>query len=823
MSTSKAELRVRLSADAAELTRGVDAGVAHVQRRMTQAAGATRALAAGETQVQGALAATAAAQATATDGATRLYNARGHAARLAADEIILSEKQILQQTLESRRLLAAEGWMRGWNGPGVTSISPGTQRMIAAGRPGGEGHAGGGAVFGGLGRELLLGFGLMEGKKWLDEFVQSAHDVEEASTRVGVSVREWQLLAGAAKLAGAEAGEVERGIRFLQKRITESTPDAKRAFDGLGLSITALQELRPEEQFDAVARKIAAIEDPTRRAAMAMEAFGRGGTALIPMIEALDELKSRVPVIDEDAIERASKIVELKTYWGQKMQWLAGQTIVGMGVLGEMAGALSMGMDPTEFLIENETQKRVEREDAVAAQKERQKEEVKAAARAAAEKRKIQGESFLAEMALRNRVSILSGNGPDTSAQRAMALGLTRVEEMGGGNAAKGLELLEAEERGARKVQEEEKRLQDKAAKEAESKEKRRLELSEQVRERIEDLAVGETERKKQELDRQLQDYEQAGVDKLALAKLQEEGVAAIEKEAQKKAADEQEKASRKATAAAEKAARAAEKAARETAAAARKAFGFDVPEDFDAMQARGPRESARQRQLRRLDESIKMKMDKLAMGKMVTFSPMEKRRLQAARDAGIEADHKLPQAPVEEETEAPSPAAAPAESGKTGGEREPAPPSVELPPAMAGEKASSEDAAWSAWLDSLWSNVRGPEAAAETPPPAPREKPPAAPETSPVFLARPVRRPSRPPAPESALVSHMEEHRIGLGRAGAFGDGAGVAGAASVAVAAAAHGAPAAAGPDAIVAELRGLRQEVAALTEEVREGGLS
>ena len=40
--------------------------------------------------------------------------------------------------------------------------------------------------------------------------------------------------------------------------------------------------MRPEEQFKYLADRIAAIENPTQKAAAAMAVFGKSGTALLP-------------------------------------------------------------------------------------------------------------------------------------------------------------------------------------------------------------------------------------------------------------------------------------------------------------------------------------------------------------------------------------------------------------------------------------------------------------------------------------------------------------------------------------------------------------
>ena len=91
-------------------------------------------------------------------------------------------------------------------------------------------------------------------------FVTSGDELDKMSARTGVSVEQLSGLAHAAKLSGASLEDVETGMRFLAKK-------------GIGA-----------DQLGAIADRFAALEDPTARMALAMELFGRSGTALIPML-----------------------------------------------------------------------------------------------------------------------------------------------------------------------------------------------------------------------------------------------------------------------------------------------------------------------------------------------------------------------------------------------------------------------------------------------------------------------------------------------------------------------------------------------------------
>jgi len=119
----------------------------------------------------------------------------------------------------------------------------------------------------------------------------------QMSKRTGVSVESLSALGYAAEQTQSNLEAVEVAIRQMQKSITGTKDELEGTsgkIDFLGLDAEKLRGLRPEEQFAIIADRIRAIKDPTDRAAAAMAVFGRrNGTALLPMIESLEELSDR--------------------------------------------------------------------------------------------------------------------------------------------------------------------------------------------------------------------------------------------------------------------------------------------------------------------------------------------------------------------------------------------------------------------------------------------------------------------------------------------------------------------------------------------------
>ena len=116
------------------------------------------------------------------------------------------------------------------------------------------------------------------------EAIKLGGELSDLSARTRIGVRDLVLLQQAYKNNGIEAGAVAKHVGLLQKKIYEASNGNKTAaatFRDLGLSAMGLAKLAPAEQFAAVATAISGIADPTTKAAMAMEVFGKSGGELL--------------------------------------------------------------------------------------------------------------------------------------------------------------------------------------------------------------------------------------------------------------------------------------------------------------------------------------------------------------------------------------------------------------------------------------------------------------------------------------------------------------------------------------------------------------
>jgi hypothetical protein len=143
-------------------------------------------------------------------------------------------------------------------------------------------------------------------------FADAGGALDDMAQRTGASVEALSGLGYAAKMSGSSIEDVEKGIRTMQKGLIAGD----ESFAGLGLSIEALRSMSPDEQFKAIADKLASIDDPAERASKAMEIFGKSGADLVPLlsggakgIEALtSEAAKNGAVMSGEQAEAAAKL-----------------------------------------------------------------------------------------------------------------------------------------------------------------------------------------------------------------------------------------------------------------------------------------------------------------------------------------------------------------------------------------------------------------------------------------------------------------------------------------------------------------------------------
>lgn len=118
-------------------------------------------------------------------------------------------------------------------------------------------------------------------------FSDTGDAIAKMSRRTGIAVESLSQLAFATSQSGTSLEALEKGVRKMQRTIIDAatgSTEAAEAIGLLGLNLDDIRQLSPEDQFFAFADALAGVENPTTRAALAMEIFGRSGAELIPLM-----------------------------------------------------------------------------------------------------------------------------------------------------------------------------------------------------------------------------------------------------------------------------------------------------------------------------------------------------------------------------------------------------------------------------------------------------------------------------------------------------------------------------------------------------------
>lgn len=152
------------------------------------------------------------------------------------------------------------------------------------------------------------------------QIINFADELDDNAKKLGITTEAYQQLDYMAKVSGADMGNVSMAVKTLSGDLTDAANGNKEAADKfgvLGLAIQDLKGLSPDKLFETVAKKIAAIQDPTERTARAVDMFGRAGMQLSGMMQDFDALKKQASetasILDSETIAAAAKFNDTMT------------------------------------------------------------------------------------------------------------------------------------------------------------------------------------------------------------------------------------------------------------------------------------------------------------------------------------------------------------------------------------------------------------------------------------------------------------------------------------------------------------------------------
>jgi hypothetical protein len=175
---------------------------------------------------------------------------------------------------------ASEGLGRVFAGglsQGVSSVASGIGSLVASVNPAVLAITGLGAAAGGVVRGLVS----------LEDRVERLGNLAD---QLGVSFQFVQVLEETGRRTGVSLEGVASAMSRLQRTLAgadEESKKATKALQNLGLSVTDLEGLTEQGRIEVIGQQLAAIEDPAKRSAAAIELFGRSGVQLLPFFRQL--------------------------------------------------------------------------------------------------------------------------------------------------------------------------------------------------------------------------------------------------------------------------------------------------------------------------------------------------------------------------------------------------------------------------------------------------------------------------------------------------------------------------------------------------------
>lgn len=201
----------------------------------------------------------------------------------------------------------------------------------------------------GLAAAAGLGAGVAAASAFAAEMqrvIDTAGQLNDLSAKFGVTTQAIQELAYAGSLVGVSQEAVLSSIGKLQVVLSQGNEKAVSALDKLGLSLTQLQLMAPEKQFEAVAGALRDIQNPTEQAGLAVALFGKSFREVMPLIKqdlasTREEAEALGAVWSGELVEAGDTLGDDLTRLSEGFKGLKTELVSGVVQMPEVAGALA--------------------------------------------------------------------------------------------------------------------------------------------------------------------------------------------------------------------------------------------------------------------------------------------------------------------------------------------------------------------------------------------------------------------------------------------------------------------------------------------------
>lgn len=179
------------------------------------------------------------------------------------------------------------------------------------------------------------------------QFAETGDALDKMSKRTGISVEKLSELSFVAEKSGLSVEDLETSIKRMQRSIVDAGElggNLANVFAGLGLNLAELRALSPDQQFEAIAKQLAQVSDPTLRAADAMKIFGRSGTGILPLLDNMAKATARArelgAVMSKEDVSAA--VVLMNAYRDLKAALSGIENAIGTAVAPALTGLINV-------------------------------------------------------------------------------------------------------------------------------------------------------------------------------------------------------------------------------------------------------------------------------------------------------------------------------------------------------------------------------------------------------------------------------------------------------------------------------------------------
>jgi hypothetical protein len=208
-------------------------------------------------------------------------------------------------------------------------------------------------VLGALGIQTGISAIVAFGKSVFDTGAQ-IHDMSE---RLGISAEAVQGFKFAAEQGGSSMDAVGSAITRMNKNLTEGKASTVGALQDVGLELTDLRSLKPDEAFLAIADAIAQIPDPMEQSDVALRLFGKSAAELLPAIKnhfrQVAESADKMSTATVNSLDEAQKAIDK---FENQLKIAAGGTLKfvmdNFGVVDDRASTLTKTLEDMAARVE---------------------------------------------------------------------------------------------------------------------------------------------------------------------------------------------------------------------------------------------------------------------------------------------------------------------------------------------------------------------------------------------------------------------------------------------------------------------------------------